>query len=735
MQRGSSQPHASPPTTTPSFTGRQWLFAAALLIAVLLAYQPAWYGGIVWDDEAHVTRAELRSWDGLYRIWFEPGATQQYYPLVFSAFWVEHRLWGDATLGFHLMNMVLHWTSALLLALVLRRLAVPGAFLAAAIFALHPVYVESVAWISEQKNTLSGVFYLAAMLVYLGFDRTRKRTWYCAALGLFLLALLSKTTTVTLPAALLVIFWWQRGTLSWRRDVVPLLPFFVLAVAAGLFTRWAEYNLLGAGRDEFTLSTVERFLLAGRAIWFYLSKLFWPADLVFIYPRWHLDATVWWQYLFLPAAVLLVVGLWAVRRRWRGPLAAVLFFIGTLFPVLGLFNVFFYSFSFVSDHFQYLPSLGIIALASAGLALLLGHWGLWHRPAGYMACLALLAILGTLTWRQSRKYADMETLYQATIDRNPDCWMAHNNLSSLLLNEGRLDEALAHCQRALELQPGKAEHYNNLAAILAKAGRFDEAFAHYRKALAILPDYVDAHYNFGRALAGRGRFGEAIAEYQEAIRLQPRRAVFFYHRANAWAGAGRLDRAMADYREAVEIQPDYADAYHNLGVSLASQGQFDEAATQFQRVLEINPGAAEAHSSLGLTLANQGRSPEALLHFRKALAIQPENVQARSNLAWLLATCAKAPFRNGAEAVEQAELANRLSGGGQQDVLDTLAAAYAEAGRFPEALATAHKALELALRQNARTQVDALRARLALYGVGKPYRQPLSTPASRSPKP
>jgi Flp pilus assembly protein TadD len=185
----------------------------------------------------------------------------------------------------------------------------------------------------------------------------------------------------------------------------------------------------------------------------------------------------------------------------------------------------------------------------------------------------------------------------------------------------------------------------------------------------------------------------------------------------------------------VGIQPDYADAYHNLGVALASQGQFDEAATQFQRVLEINPGSAEAHGSLGLTLANQGRFPEALLHFRKALAIQPENVQARSNLAWLLATCEKAPFRNGAEAVEHAELANRLSGGGQQGVLDTLAAAYAEAGRFPEALATAHKALELALRQNARAQVDALRARLALYGVGKPYRQPLSPPASRSQKP
>ena len=321
---------------------RDLLLAAALVSAVLLAYHPAWHGGLIWDDDGHVTRPELRSWQGLYRIWYEPGATQQYYPALHTAFWIEHRLWGDATLGYHLVNVLLHAAAAALVALVLRRLAVPGAYLAAAVFALHPVHVESVAWITEQKNTLSAVFYLAAMLVYLRFDRTRKLLPYCCALGLFVLGLESKTVTATLPAALLVIFWWQRGRLSWRRDVLPLVPFFVLGAAAGLVTAVFERKLIGAEGAAFDWSILDRCLIAGRAICFYLGKLFWPADLIFIYPRWHIDPSDWRQYLYPAAAVGLLAAAWAVWavRRWRGPLAAMLYFVGTLLPVLGFCNVY-----------------------------------------------------------------------------------------------------------------------------------------------------------------------------------------------------------------------------------------------------------------------------------------------------------------------------------------------------------------------------------------------------------
>ncbi len=340
--------------TIPAREGwRPWLIAAALLVATLAAYQPAWNGGMLWDDDKHVTSPELRSPDALPRIWFDVGATQQYYPVVHSAFWIQHRLWGDATTGYHIVNVVLHVLSALLLFLILRQLAIPGALLAAAVFALHPVHVESVAWITELKNTLSGVFCLLAALAYLRYDRNRNASTYAISFGLFVLALLSKSVTATLSGALLVVLWWQRGRLGWRRDVVPLLPFMGVGAASGLFTAWVERTHIGAEGPEFSLTLVERALIAGRAIWFYLAKLLWPIDLVFIYPRWQVSQGEAWQYLYPAGVVVLLATLWLLRKRSRAPIAALLIFAGTLFPVLGFFNVFPFRYSFVADHFQY----------------------------------------------------------------------------------------------------------------------------------------------------------------------------------------------------------------------------------------------------------------------------------------------------------------------------------------------------------------------------------------------
>jgi tetratricopeptide (TPR) repeat protein len=560
---------------------------AGLVLAVLLVYQPAWRGGFVWDDHRHVPRPELRSWYGLYCIWYHLGATQQYYPLLHSVFWVEYRLWGDATLGYHLVNILLHAAAVVLVALVLRRLCVPGAYLAAAIFALHPVHVESVAWITEQKNTLSAVFYLAAMLVYLRFDRQRKYLWYFGALALFVLGLLSKTTAATLPAALLVIFWWQRGRLSWRRDVLPLVPFFVLGLMAGLFTAWVERKLIGAEGAAFELTIVERCLLAGRAIWFYLGKLFWPTELIFIYPRWQVSQTVWWQYLFPLAALLLLAGCWVLRRRWRGPLAGLLFFVGTLLPALGFCNVFPFLYSFVADHFQYLASLGVITLVAAGASMLLRRWGLWNHPVGYAACLTLLVSLGVLTWRQSRMYGDVESLYLATIARNPDCWMAHNNLAVALADRGRLDEATAHYQQAVKIKPDFAEGHYNLGVVLLRQGRLDEAMARYRKVLEIKPDDAGAHYSLGNALANRGRLAEAMAQYRKSLEIKPDHVEALNNLAAAFARLGRLDEAIAHYQKAVEIKPDYIRAHYNLGGVLAARGRFDEAVAHYRTALEL----------------------------------------------------------------------------------------------------------------------------------------------------
>lgn len=543
---------------------RDLLFAAFLSAAVFLVYQPAWQGGLIWDDAGHLTRPELQSWQGLYRIWSEVGATQQYYPLLHSVFWLQHRLWGDATLGYHLVNILLHLVAALLVALVLRRLAVPGAYLAATVFALHPVHVESVAWISELKNTLSAVFYLGALVVYLHFDRTRKVPWYLFAGALFLLGLLSKTVTATLPGALLVVFWWRRGRLSWRSDVLPLLPLFSLGAVAGTFTAWVERTLIGAEGALFDLGVLERFLLAGRALWFYAGKLFFPVDLLFMYPRWELDPAVWWQYLFPAAALLLAGSLWLVRHRWRAPLAGLLFFAGSLFPVLGFFNVYPFIYSFVADHFQYLASLGLITPASAGLALALGRKRPRERAVGHVVCLVLLAGLAGLTWRQSRMYTDIESLYRATIKGNPASWMAYTNLGTLLAERGQVAEAIALFRKTIEIAPDFAKPYYNLGIVLADHGRLDEAIFNYQKALEVHPYNAEIHNNLGNALAARGRLEEAVAHYRRALRLVPDDAYAHYNLALALASSGGGEEAITHLQRALAVRPDFTKAREAL---------------------------------------------------------------------------------------------------------------------------------------------------------------------------
>jgi tetratricopeptide (TPR) repeat protein len=620
-----------------SFGRWDWLFAPALVIAVFLVYWPAWQGGPIWDDDAHITRPALRSWDGLGRIWLDIRATQQYYPLLHSAFWLQHRLWGDATLGYHLVNLALHAAAAILALVVLRRLRVPGAHLAAAIFALHPVQVESVAWITELKNTLSAVFYLGAMLSYLRFDATRGKSWYAWALVLFVLGLLSKTVTATLPAGLLVIFWWQRGRLSWKRDLLPLLPWPVLGAAAGVLTAWVERKLIGAEGEAFALTLVERGLIAGRAIWFYLGQLCWPADLVFIYPRWQVSQGAWWQYLFPLAAAALLAALWMLRRRTRAPLAAVLFFAATLFPVLGFLNVFPFIYSFAADHFQYLASLGIITLASAGAALGLKRAAGWQKLTAQAGCVALVALLAVLSWRQSRMYADVETLYRTTIARNPACWMAHNNLGNALAGRGRADEAIAQYRQALAIKADYAEAQNNLGLALAGRGEVDAAVACYQAALRIKPGYASACYNLGNVLAGRGAIDAAIAYYRKAVRIKPDFALAHNNLGAALAGRGEAGEAIVHYRTALEIEPDYPEAHNNLGAALAGRGAIEAAIAQYRQALAIRPDYAPAHNNLASALACRGELDEAIFHYRRAVEIEPGDAAARRDLDLALA--------------------------------------------------------------------------------------------------
>ena len=636
---------------------KQGLLFAALGVVVLACYWPALHGGVVWDDQAHVTTTELSSWTGLRRIWTELGATQQYYPILHSAFWLEHRLWGDATLGYHLTNALLHATACGLLVVALRRLwslgpaTAPGAttmpagtaWLAAFLFAVHPVCVESVAWISEQKNTLSLVFYLLAALSWLNFHERRGLGWYALATLLFLLALGTKTVTATLPAALLVVLWWRNGRLSLRRDVVPLLPWFVLAAAGGLLTAWIERKIIGAEGGQFSLAWGERVLLAGRVIWFYLGKLAWPFDLMFIYPRWDVPAAARGWFGCLAGAALLTAGLWLLRRRARGPLAGWLFFTGSLFPVLGFFNVYPFIFSYVADHFQYLASLGIIVVAATGITTWLATIPARGRPAGWLLVGLFLAGFGSLSNLQSRIYTDGGTLYRATLAANPDCWMAHNNLGLLLsTSPAGIPEAIEHFEAAMRIWPDYPEACNNLGFLLAKQpGRQAEAMGYFERALRIQPGFAEAHCNLANILVTLdGRMPEAIAHYQQALRANPKQAEVHLCYANALVKLpGRESEALAHYEEALRLEPDYVEALMNLAIELEKiPGREAEALADYTRALQIDPTRAEVHYNLANLLTNlPGRSPEALDHYREAVRLQPTYAKAHNNLGVLLA--------------------------------------------------------------------------------------------------
>ncbi len=506
----------------PPAAWRPWVLGAMIIAATIVAYSPALHGGLVWDDKMHITRPEMRTLFGLYRIWFEVDAAFQYYPLLHTAFWIEHKLWGDVTVGYHLLNVLLHVSSAMLSAWILRKLSIPGAFLAAAVFALHPVHVESVAWISEQKNTLSTVFYLASILAYLRFDETRRVDWYLGTLGLFICALLTKTVTATLPGALLVIFWWKRGRLSWRRDALPTVPLFLLGAGAGLLTAWWELRINHSTGSGFQLTTAQRLLLAGRAIGFYIGKLIWPSGLSFIYPSWNVDASSVFQYLFPLGLLGLAAAFWRVRRRTRAPLAALLFFVGTLFPSLGFFNFYAFRYSLVADHLQYVASLGPITLFAAGAARAFLRSGPGAQRTLTLASLLLLLTLGTLSWRQSGVYRSHDQVWLDTLKKNPTCWMAYNNLASSYARQGRMNEALFYLREAVHLKSDDEEVHNNLGVVLARQGRAEEAISHFREALRLQPDCAKAHYNWGLSLAGQGRLEEAVAHYREALRINPR---------------------------------------------------------------------------------------------------------------------------------------------------------------------------------------------------------------------
>src|SRR5207248_1761231 len=570
-----------------------------LLLLVFLAYVRVGAAGFIWDDESHLTQNPCIIGPlGLADIWTSASAV--YYPLVLTTFWILHHFVGLTPLPYHVLNVAFHAASALLLWRVLVQLEVRGAWLGAAMWALHPVMVQSVAWITEMKNTQSALFYLLAISCFLQ-SRDRKRVFYWLTIFFFVAAITSKPSTVILPVVLALCLWWREGGIA-QRELRLFLPFVLISLLASGWTIWEQKFHSHATGAEWVQTPLQRILISADAIWFYLLKLIWPHPLIFIYSRWNVDPSRWLAWIPLVALLLAATALFIKRNTCLRP---------------------------VTFAFAYF----------------------------------------------------VITLYQATLAQNPKCWMAEYNLGLALKNQGQLDEAISH----------------------------------YRKAINIWPDYVDAHYNLGGAYIEKGEVDEALAEYRRAIEIRPEEADSHNNYASALRELRQFDQAETEYKRALSLRPQYLDARLNLGSLLLQRGRTAEAITNLEAAKRLQPNDAATRVTLALALMKNGQSGEAAAELNRALQLAPDKVSALNILAWLLATASDDSVRDGKRAVQLAERANTLAGNNDPTILHTLAAAYAEAGRFDEALQTARQAMKLASPADNNAVYNAIHDELPLY--------------------
>jgi tetratricopeptide (TPR) repeat protein len=660
---------------------RLWPLALLGVVATI-AYLPLYRAGFIWDDDSMLTANPLiRSSDGLYQFWLTRHAVD-YWPVTYSTLWLEWRLWGLHPLGYHLTNLALHVTEAVLLAVVLRRLRAPGAWLAALIFAVHPVNVESVAWIAQRKNLMAMLFYLLAILWFLKAEDTvaavdsgteplpRLRRWYWLSLIAFSLAMLSKGSVATLPLVLAGIICWRRRLNA--SDLRRLAPFFVIAAALAAVDIWFQSR--DTAEAIRTVAWPERLMGAGGIIWFYLGKALWPARLIFVYPSWRIQAAnpLWWMP-FLGVLGFTAL-LWTLARKERnspGPpwaragLFAWGYFCVSLLPVLGFTDVYFMKFSLVADHYAHVALIGVVAWMGFTVA------SFWPRTsAGTRVALSVLVSLGVvslsaLTWRQNRMYRDAETLYRTILEQNPAAWMVHSNLGLLLAAKPNPGPApRAEFEAALRLKPDYAEAHNNLGLEWEKIpGRQGDALAEFREALRLKPRYALAHKNLADWLMKiGGHFPEAAFHYEEALRQGPDEAETEENLAVALAQLpDRQDDALVHYEAALRLRPDFADAHDNLAIQLAKiPGRWPEAVFHYEAALRINPNDAAVHNNLAVVLGKiPGRETDAIRHFETAIQLDPNDADTHYNFANQLM---REPALL-ARAITQYELAVRLRPG------------------------------------------------------------------------
>jgi tetratricopeptide (TPR) repeat protein len=582
-----------------------WLWGLILILLVILTYTPVWQAGFIWDDDVHLTANPCIVGPlGLKDIWTTSAA--DICPLTLTTFWVEHALWGLGPLPYHLVNVLMHGACAVLLWRVLRGLRVQGAWLGAALWALHPVAVESVAWITEMKNTESGLFFLLSILFFVRWLRAKeldRRTgggWNYALTLLFAaLAMASKSSAVILPVVLCLCAWWMERRWYWR-NLARVAPIFLMSIAASALSIWTQgLALATVTYPQWVRTWPERLATAGDAVWFYLGKLLWPHPLITIYPRWQIDATQWVSYLPLLAVIVILSIFWLKRELWsRACFFAFAYFMAALLPVLGLIDNPIFRFSLVFDHFQYLASMGPLALAGTGLARF-SDFIIPKKPwLQSTLCAGLLLILGLASWQRTWAYESQETLWTDTLAKNPNSWMGHCNLGVVLFQKGQVDDAVAHYRKALEINPNYVAAHYNLGNALFQNGQLDEALVQYQKAVEIGPNDAEAHINLGNALFQKEQLDEAVAQFQKALEINPNDAEAHYNLGNALFQNGQLDEAVAQFRKALEIDPNSFATHYNLGGTLFQKGQLDEAITQFQEVLRLKPDFRPAQDNL-----------------------------------------------------------------------------------------------------------------------------------------
>ena len=592
-------------------------------MAIWFAYLPALGAGFVWDDEPLITANPLlRSLSGLAEIW-SGARTADYFPLTNTIFWIEYHLFGVHAAGYHALNIFLQSANALLVWAVLRRLEIPGAWLAGLIFGIHPVHAESVAWISELKNLLSMFFFLVSLLCF--FEIEEKRAFsssvaYVASLCFFLFALLSKTHVVFLPVVILLCAWWRRSSSLERndgaggrqvakrasphfhREMIRIWPFFLVAIALGLLTLWFQSR--GIGEEEIVLGSFgRRFANAGMAVWWYAGKVFAPIRLMNVYPSWRFDSPRLVEWLPLLALIGVMLILWRWRNRWtRSLLFAFAYFVVALLPVLGLLRMAYArSGTLVADHFQYFADISLIALFSAGVARLLDSRPRWIKIVTGAVVTLLLGAIGSYTWARTEIYRNEETLWQDNFSKNPDAWQGHNRIGQLFFDKGKFAEAAQHFKRATELKPEIPDNYNSLGLAYCRLEQFDEGIVEYRKALQLKGKKPSAAKSAGVATM---RTNLANALTLTANNLIDSARVLFEQGAAIAAEADRktamerYEEAISEYEKALELEPQHPAIHRNLGLVLIRLGRYDEAIVHLQTVLRQVPNEPTAREAL-----------------------------------------------------------------------------------------------------------------------------------------